>query len=105
VEITCASSRQSFGRVGGTGWSIQADLHVTNNSTAPIQLVGISLKISDTTQMVSQLPGSIGPWRAGTVLGPGRSVQTSTSVVASNEAGSVILVETGGWVWPDCVGC
>lgn len=105
VQITGASSNQDFASIGGSGWTIRADLLVTNDSDAPIQLSGISPKIGDRTQTVTALFGSIGPWRTNTVLSPGQSIQATTSVIASQEAGTVFLTEAGGWTWPDFPNC
>ena len=106
VTITSFENSQPFLSVGGQGWNVQVRLTVRNDSTRDIQLVGESPKayVPDDPSAVTAF-GSIEPWRARFRLTPGQSVVTSTRIFASSPASSVALSSSGGWTWPDFIGC
>ena len=103
VQIVSFSSSQPFLIVGGTGWSVRAELVVTNSSTASIQLKGASPKIAGSG--LSPQVGTIAPWADQLVLATGESIHTATSAIAAGPPSFVSLTSIGGWWWPDYPTC
>jgi hypothetical protein len=103
VQIVSFSSSQPFLIIGGPGWSVRAELVVTNSSTASIQLKGAPPQIAGSG--VSPQVGAISPWAGQLILASGESIHTATSAFAAGPPSFIYLTSIGGWWWPDFPTC